>query len=678
MDFNTDLRYIKGIGERRCELFKKLGIDSIDALLSFYPRLYEDWSKIRKIKDANFGETVCVKAIVDTNFRENKIRKGLTIYKGEVTDGQSLMKLTIFNNQYAANSLKDGEEYLFYGKITGNLYEKEMMNPEFAKAETGEIIRPIYRQTQNLSTKVIQNVIRNLLDNIGDKIEETIPDEIRKKYNLCTRFYALENIHFPSSDHALEISKKRLVFEELLVLQLGLVALKGRNRKFSAYTIKKDFTKDFFDLLPFKMTNAQQRAVSEALNDMKTNVPMNRLLQGDVGSGKTAVAAALVYNAAKNNIQSALMAPTEILAIQHYNTFEKLFENADIKIALLTGSTSAKEKRIIKEKLASGEIDFVTGTHALIQKDVFFSNLGLVITDEQHRFGVEQRGNFSAKGKNPHTFVMSATPIPRTLALIIYGDLDVSILDELPPLRQKIETYKITSALHIRAMNYVKKHLNEGRQGYVICPLVEESEMPLISAEEYYDKMSKGIFKDYKLGILHGKMKSGDKEKVMADFVEGKIQLLISTTVVEVGVDVPNAVIMVIENAERFGLSQLHQLRGRIGRGKHLSTCILVSDAENEEAVKRLDILCKTTDGFKIADEDLKLRGPGDFFGARQHGLPELKIANMIENIDVLKETQKCARMILEDDPKLQKPSHKNLKNEVKKLFESAYTNSLN
>ena len=404
---------------------------------------------------------------------------------------------------------------------------------------------------------------------------------------------------------------------------------------------------------------------------MFSKTPMNRLLQGDVGSGKTVVAAALIYNCAKSGIQSVLMAPTEILAFQHYNTLKKLMANTGMEIVLLTGSATAKEKREIKSKLASGQAILAVGTHALIQKDVSFKNLGLVITDEQHRFGVAQRGSLTEKGKNPHVLVMSATPIPRTLALIIYGELDVSVLDELPPGRQQTDTYSINTSIRLRALNYVKKHVDDGYQGYVVCPLVddEDNESSMKAAKQYANELQKGVFKNYSVGLLHGKMKPKEKDEIMAKFSKGEIQILVSTTVIEVGVDVPNAVIIVIENAERFGLSQLHQLRGRVGRGNIKSTCILVSDAQNEDAQSRLKIMCQTTDGFKIADEDLKLRGPGDFFGSRQHGLPELKIAGLMSDAKVMKEAQKTAKKILDKDPDLENEENALLKKSVKKLF---------
>lgn len=671
MELESDIRYIKGVGEKRALLFNRLGIFSLRDLLFFFPRAYEDWSNISEIRNTRVGQTACVRGIVTFTPEKAVLRKGMTVYKTGVTDGTDVMKITIFNNRFSAMMLEEGKEYLFYGKVGGNFLSREMTNPMVVKSEQGAGIRPVYPQTANLSSRSIEKTVRTALDLSKELLEDSLPEEVRQKYSLCTLAFALENIHFPKSDYDLYCARRRLIFEELLVLQLGMIMLRGRNVRRTGIKLQKDFSEEFYSLLPFTPTKAQKRAVSEALGDMTGSAPMNRLLQGDVGSGKTAVAAALIYNCAKNNIQSALMAPTEILAAQHYETMKKFLENTGIEPVLLTGSATPKQKNLIKEKLRKGEAMLAVGTHALIQKDVEFKNLGFVVTDEQHRFGVAQRGSLRDKGDNPHILVMSATPIPRTLALIIYGDLDVSVLDELPPGRQKTETYAVRGELRTRAMNYVKKHIDMGYQGYIVCPLVEESEFDgdMKSAEQYAKELKNGIFKNYSVDLLHGKMKSGDKDEVMKKFARGETDILVSTTVIEVGVDVPNAVIMVIENAERFGLSQLHQLRGRVGRGDIKSTCILISDAEGEEAKSRLDIMCKTTDGFKIADFDLKLRGPGDFFGSRQHGLPELKIASMLTDTKIMSEAQKTAREITEKDPSLKGIKNKGLLQSVARLF---------
>lgn len=680
MKLDTDIKYLKGVGERRAAMLSRLGVSAVNALVRLYPRVYEDWSRIKSINEAQIGEICCIKGIVGSPVCKNLIRKGLTLYKTEITDGSGIMGITIFNSRFAAEKLTEGDEFLFFGRVGGNLYRKEMNSPEIEPAEGADRIRPIYPQTHGLNSKMIEKLVRTALTECRDELVDPIPLWLREKYCLMNLPDSLWNIHFPKSPDYLEEARRRLIFEELLILQLGLEKMRSQTQKNAGAIIERDFSDEYFSHLPFSPTGAQRRAVKEAMRDMMSGRQMNRLLQGDVGSGKTAVAAALVYSAAKNSMQSALMAPTEVLAEQHYKTFLKLFDGCSINVELLTGSDTAAQKRRKKEALKAGEIDLLIGTHAIIQSDVEFKSLALVITDEQHRFGVEQRNALGEKGKNPHLYVMSATPIPRTLALIIYGELDISILDELPPGRQKIETYAVTSELRQRAYNYVKKHLDAGRQGYIICPLVDEGESntELASAVKYADELQRGDFRGYTVGLMHGKMRSADKKKVMESFSKGETQLLVSTTVIEVGVDVPNAVIMVIENAERFGLSQLHQLRGRIGRGQYKSTCILITDAKNDTAQRRMKIMETTTDGFKIADEDLKLRGPGEFFGSRQHGLPEMKIADMLEDRSTLEETQRAAKEIMARDPELSSSESTALKNEIQRLFDAVGSAGMN
>lgn len=680
MKLDTDIKYLKGVGERRAAMLSRLGVSDVNALVRLYPRIHEDWSQIKSINEAQIGEICCIKGIVGSPVRKNLIRKGLILYKTEITDGSGIMGITIFNSRFAAEKLTEGDEFLFFGRVGGNLYRKEMNSPEIEPAEGADRIRPIYPQTHGLNSKMIEKLVRTALTECRDELVDPIPPWLREKYCLMNLPDSLWNIHFPKSPDYLEEARRRLIFEELLILQLGLEKMRSQTQNNAGAIIERDFSDEYFSHLPFSPTGAQRRAVKEAMRDMMSGRQMNRLLQGDVGSGKTAVAAALVYSAAKNSMQSALMAPTEVLAEQHYKTFLKLFEGCSINVELLTGSDTAAQKRRKKEALKAGEIDLLIGTHAIIQSDVEFKSLALVITDEQHRFGVEQRNALGEKGKNPHLYVMSATPIPRTLALIIYGELDISILDELPPGRQKIETYAVTSELRQRAYNYVKKHLDAGRQGYIICPLVDEgeSDTELASAVKYADELQRGDFRGYTVGLMHGKMRSSDKKKVMESFSNGETQLLVSTTVIEVGVDVPNAVIMVIENAERFGLSQLHQLRGRIGRGQYKSTCILITDAKNDTAQRRMKVMETTTDGFKIADEDLKLRGPGEFFGSRQHGLPEMKIADMLEDRSTLEETQRAAKEIMARDPELSSPESAALKNEIQRLFDAVGSAGMN
>lgn len=602
----------------------------------------------------------------------------MILFKFRASDGENLMDITIFNSKYQAEKIEIGKEYLFYGKVDkkGRLYE--MSAPEIECAANNERIRPVYSQTAGLSTKIIEKTLAQILNDKEFAITDILPQAVREKYNLCSIKYALKNIHFPQSDDVLKTARKRLVFDELFIFQIAMKKLRHRVKQDTSAVIKQNYSSEFFNMLPFKPTNAQIRAVNDCINDMSRPNPMSRLLQGDVGSGKTAVAAAICYNAAKNGFQSALMAPTEILAIQHYDSLSQLLTPSGIKTALLTGSTTAAEKKNIRQGLADGSIQFVVGTHALLQENVIFKALGLVVTDEQHRFGVSQRACLAGKGINPHLLVMSATPIPRTLALIIYGDLDISVLDEMPPGRQVIETYRIDSGKRERAYNFIKKHLDTGRQAYIVCPLVEQNQSELTAATVYADEISQKYFINYNVGLLYGKMKPSQKESVMKDFAEGKIQLLVSTTVIEVGIDVPNAVIMLIENAERFGLSQLHQLRGRVGRGKYKSYCILVSDAKGDIAKKRLNVMCATNNGFIIADEDLKLRGPGDFFGNRQHGLPNLNIADLHGDMDILKLAQDAAAKLLENDPDLMNNDNRFIKAETEKLFEDIGEYGLN
>ncbi len=668
MELNSNIKYLKGVGEKRAALLAKLGIRTLFDLLTFYPRTYEDWSNIYSIKDAPMNETVCIKAFAGMRCREHRIRKGMTLYKTEISDGECVIDVTFFNNKYAAERIEQGKEYLFFGKITGKGYYRSMNSPEFVESEGSDRMRPVYPQTSGMNSRALEKLISQAFS-VCDRIPDPIPLEIREAYCLMEINDALRCIHRPESADMLSEARRRLIFEELFLLELGLLRLKSKSRKSTALSMDTDYTEEFRALLPFELTGAQKNAISVSARDMLKNVPMNRLLQGDVGSGKTAVAAALIYNCARNGCQSALMAPTEVLAMQHYKTMVNFFDKTDIHIELLTSSTPAAEKRRIKASLASGETDLIIGTHALIQKDVEFQNLALAITDEQHRFGVNQRSSLSSKGKNPHTLVMSATPIPRTLALIIYGDLDLSILDEMPKGRQKIDTFLVNTSLRERAYGYIKKHLCDGLQSYIVCPLVEEGEMSeLTAANELYKNLSDGFFKGFRLGLLHGKMKAADKKAVMDSFAKGETQLLVSTTVIEVGIDVPNAVIMVIENAERFGLSQLHQLRGRIGRGIHKSSCIMISDDEKSE---RLNVLVSTADGFKIADEDLKMRGPGDFFGSRQHGLPEMKIANMMTDGEIIRETHFAAQNLLKKNPALAGEEYGLLRKAVNRMFSS-------
>ncbi len=677
--WNAPITSLRGVGPKRAQLFAKLGASSVGALLRLYPRAYEDWSVVTPLAQTVLGETACVRATVLRPVKEHFVRKGMVLYKTQAADGMTRLDLTFFNNRFVADALQAGKEYLFYGKVEGNLVGRSMTSPAFASGDAPAGLRPIYRQTEGLPSRVVAAAVRQALDACAPALEnDPLPAALLHRYGLCPLSEAIGQIHFPADHTALAAARRRLVFEELLTLQLGLLRLKGREKEGCAPQMTEDYTQEFFRLLPFRPTGAQERAASQCAADMKRAVPMSRLLQGDVGSGKTAVAAAVLYTAIKNGWQCALMAPTEILAEQHERSLSSFFKGTGLRTALLTGSVKPSRRREILQGLEQGDIDLAVGTHALLGEGVVFRRLGLVITDEQHRFGVAQRAALAKKGHAPHLLVMSATPIPRTLALMIYGDLDLSVLDELPPGRQSIATYAVGTALRPRIYRFLQKHLDQGLQAYIVCPLVEEGDSPMASAEEYARRLSEREFAGYRVGLLHGRMKGSEKEAVMRDFQQNRIQLLISTTVVEVGVDVPNAVVMVIENAERFGLSQLHQLRGRVGRGKHASTCILVSDAQNEDALRRLRVMCETCDGFRIADEDLKLRGPGDFFGARQHGLPELRIADMLTDTAVLRETNLAARELLERDPKLEAPEHRGLSELVEELFSTIGQEGLN
>ncbi len=674
MDVFDSISALKGVGAKKTQILNKAGIYTVYDLLSHYPREYLDPSLAYGIGSAPLNENVCVRAYVGSVAREHYIRKGMTTYSFDIIDGRDAMDVIFFNNKYVTGMLKNGEEYLFYGKIKQlSPYYKSMTAPRFIRVSESEGLSPVYSQIADINSSQVEKLVASALESVNT-LPDCLPESVKNDYCLMTCDAAVRNIHFPSSRDYLAEAKRRIAFEELFLLQVGLSRLKIKSKKTTAYSLQRDFAPEFCGLLPFELTGAQKKAIAECTADMSSGVPMNRLLQGDVGSGKTAVSAALVYNAVKNGFQAAVMAPTEVLARQHFNTFTKFFENTGIRTALLTGSVTAKEKREIKERLACGETDLIIGTHAIIQKDVVFKNLGLAITDEQHRFGVNQRGALGSKGKNPHTLVMSATPIPRTLSLIIYGDLDISILDEMPAGRQKTDTFVIDFDKRERAYGYVKKHILSGYQGYIVCPLVdfdeeEEPDSERKASVKLYEELSTGFFKGFRLGLLYGKMKAEEKKEVMTQFAAGNIDLLISTTVIEVGVDVPNAVIMVIENADCFGLSQLHQLRGRVGRGDVKSTCILISDIKNDEVKDRLKILEATSDGFRIADEDLKLRGPGDFIGSRQHGLPDLKLSKLLTDSETVRETHFAAENLLKNNPALEGEEYNMLKKRVNQMF---------
>jgi len=686
---DTGVRYIKGVGEAREKLMEKLGIHTLRDLVGYFPRAYEDRTIIKSIDELIIGETVCVRAMAAEKPRLSRIRKGLDLVKLRAVDERGSLEITFFNQAFVKDTIKQGETYIFYGKITGSLLRPEISNPLFERDQqhsiTGRII-PIYSLTAGLSQKIIMNAVRSGLDKCADELPDVLPDSISEQYELCRTRYAYENIHFPADLKELDIARKRLIFEELFVLVTAMKLLREKRvEKTGRSLTMPDFNK-FYKAFPYKPTGAQKRAIEEAASDMTSNRPMNRLIQGDVGSGKTLIAAACCWMTTLSGSQSAFMAPTEILAKQHYYSLTELLEPLGVRVGVLTGSMSAKGKRETYEKLNLGEIDLIVGTHALISEAVSFKDLALVITDEQHRFGVNQRSLLTEKGDSPHVLVMSATPIPRTLALIIYGDLDVSIIDEMPPGRQEIKTHIVGEHHRERSYEFVRKLVSEGRQVYIICPMVDEDETlepggegtseannanDLKSVKKYYETLSKKVFPDLSIELVHGKMPSKKKDEAMMAFASGEANILVATTVVEVGVDVPNAALIIIENADRFGLSQLHQLRGRVGRGKHESHCVLFrTTGSGEISRERLEVMKSTNDGFKIAEEDLKLRGPGDFFGSRQHGLPEMHIANFATDMLVLHQAQNAAEALLKTDPDLKSPENRKLAQQINRLFE--------
>ncbi|MCM1132159.1 MAG: ATP-dependent DNA helicase RecG [Ruminococcus flavefaciens] len=671
----SDIEYLKGVGKVKGEKYRRLGITSPYELIYHIPRNYLDFRAYVPIMQAELNSYNVLKLTVTSKNAPQRIRGKLVICNAVATDGIDSIVITIFNNVYAFHALEIGRTYYMYGKVSGNLLRREISSPVYIRADENVLIQPIYKLTQGLTVNAVRNDMRKALDIMLAEPTETLPDYIREKYQLMPLMSALENIHFPQSNIMAEFAKKRLAFDELLKLQLGMLMLKHRQRKSTAFVMDRNIgIDDFYRNLPFSLTDGQAQAVNEIIGDLCRNIPMNRLLQGDVGSGKTAVAAAVCCFAVRNGFQTAVMAPTEILAIQHAETFSSFLEPLGIKVALLTGSATAKNRKIICQKLIDGEIDVLVGTHAIIQKDIEYKSLALVITDEQHRFGVAQRTALAEKGDSPHKLVMSATPIPRTLALNIYGDLDISSIKQLPKGRSPVKTYAVTGKKREGAFGFVRARLDEGRQAYIVCPMIEDSESDLFAVKTYAENASKSTLKGYSTALLHGRMKSAEKEKVMKQFSSGEIQALICTTVVEVGVDVPNAVVMVIENAERFGLSQLHQLRGRVGRGQYESSCILITDNKNDDCIKRMKIISSTTDGFKISEEDLKLRGPGDFFGNAQHGLPPLKIADAFCSMELSDMARECAENLLRDDPMLEKPEHHALKMDTLRLFNKDIT----
>lgn len=679
IDLKQSVQFIKGVGPSRVKLLNILGIYTIEDLISYYPRTYEDRTKITKIAELQDGQSAMIEAVTTSGASTARLRRNMTITKVIVEDDTGRALISWFNQDYVKTRIHAKEKYRFFGRVSKKSGVTEFNSPVFdAENEhknTGKIV-PVYPTTKGLNQTSIRQAIENALALVNEKLEESLPEYIVKQYNLMSLEDATKQIHFPSNMEKFTLARKRLAFEELLTFQLALLSLKTQYDN-EIRGIKYDENvkmSDVINTLPFRLTKAQLRVLEEIDRDMESEKPMNRLLQGDVGSGKTIVAMISAYKAVKSGYQVAVMAPTTILATQHLENFNKILSSFGIKSELLISSLTKKQKQIVLDKLKSGEIDIIIGTHALLQENVEFKKLGLVVTDEQHRFGVKQRSIIAGKGNNPDVLVMTATPIPRTLAIVVYGDLDISIIDELPPNRKKIDTLAVRENMTGRIVEFIKKNVDEGRQAYIVCPFVEDNEdMENVKSIEKLAKTYKDdIFKDYKVEILHGKMKPKEKDQVMQDFKDNKISILISTTVIEVGVDVPNANIMVIENAERFGLAQLHQLRGRVGRGEYKSYCILKYNGNSDLIRQRMETMTATDDGFKIAEKDLELRGSGEFFGTKQHGLPEFKIANIFdaEDIKILKLVQELAIKIEAEDSKLENEKNKKLKKIVTRIRE--------
>lgn len=676
-NLNKEIKYVKGIGPKRANKLSKLGIFTVSDLLFYFPRQYEDRNNLRKIFELKDEEKVTIRAIV-SSIETSNVRKGLVITKVGVRDETGFARLVFFNQEYISSTLKKGDTVFVFGKVKKTSYGIEMSSCEVEQMSNNPKntcgIMPIYPLTYGLTNKELINIVKTVFSNEQIYIKEYIPNKIIQKYKLCSIDFAVKNIHSPTNKESLKVALYRLVFEEFLMLQLGLFLFKnGVTEKSGVKFEKEQNLIKILNSLPFKLTNAQNRALNEIIDDMNCEKVMNRLVQGDVGSGKTVVALLALANCVLNGYQGALMAPTEILAEQHFISLNETLSPFGINVGLLVGSLTKKQKENVLQRVKDNEIDILIGTHALIEDKVEFNNLGIVITDEQHRFGVRQRNKLSEKGYNPDILVMTATPIPRTLALILYGDLDISIIDELPPGRQPIETLAVYKDKREKAYNsLVRSEVQKGRQVYIVCPLVEESEaIEAKAAVDLVEELKSEFFSDLRLGLLHGKMKPSEKDETMKKFKNKELDILVSTTVIEVGVNVPNATLMIIENAERFGLAQLHQLRGRVGRGSHKSYCILIYSSKSEVCSQRMSIMEETTDGFKISEKDLEIRGPGEFFGTRQHGLPELKVANIFKHMKILKIAQQEARYIISEDPKLNNYENEKIKKEILKKFEN-------
>lgn len=674
---SDSLQFLKGVGETRAKQLAKLELFTVEDLLRHYPRGYIDYTHPYPVALAPYEGDCVVKATVYGKQLPIRIAGGRTLYRVNAGDETAGLLLTFFNSPYAAKGLEEEKEYLFYGRVQGFGGRREMASPAYVLAGGSYPMTPVYHLTEGITSKYLAKLADTALTEYKDAIQDPVPEELRRRYRLPELSLALRLLHFPTSQKDVDAARRRFVFEELFCLQIGMKMMRSRLRRENVARLENTDVESFWRSLPFVPTQAQKRAVMEVLADMSGSDPMNRLLQGDVGSGKTLVAAAAIFAAAQNGLQSVLMAPTEILAAQHAKTLAGFLEPLGLAVALLTGSVKGKAKKELLAAVARGDAAVVVGTHAVLSQQVEFARLGLAVTDEQHRFGVRQRGLLAAKGENVHLLVMSATPIPRTLNLLLFGELDVSVLDELPPGRTPVKTYAVTTALRDRMFGYIDSQIAQGRQAFIVCPLIETAQESSAAAGEmqsvvdYCEHVAKKMLPHRRIGLMHGKLKPAQKAEVMDEFVAGRLDVLCSTTVIEVGVDVPNATVMVIENAERYGLSALHQLRGRVGRGAAESVCVLVSDHESEEVQSRLSLMCHTNDGFEVAQYDLEHRGPGDFFGKRQHGLPALKVADAMTDGRVLEVAAQEAALLLQDDPQLKNQPHHPLAAAVEKLFKA-------
>mgnify|MGYP000535495453 FL=1 len=673
---DTPVRYLKGVGPKTAERFEKLGILTLSDLLCHYPCRYLDFSKPYSIAEAPADTECVVKAEVFAKPGGRILPGGRRMERITAGDDVSSLEITWFNNPYAAQKLELGQEYYFQGIVTGGMLRRQMVNPQVrtdAQVKSSPF-EAVYPQTEGLTSSAIAKCVRQLLPH-AELLPDPLPSEMLKKYRLLSKADAVRAIHCPATEEEAFAARRRLIYEELLVLQLGIGRMKNHGAASTGAPMKKADASPFWESLPFSPTGAQQRAVEEILTDMSGETSMNRLLQGDVGSGKTLVAAAAIWACIRAGYQAALLAPTEILASQHAENLNRLLSPFGMRVALLTGGMKAAARRTTLAAIRDDEADLIVGTHAILSEGVEFARLGLAVVDEQHRFGVRQRGLLAEKAANPHLLVMSATPIPRTLGLLMYGDLDISILDELPPGRKPVKTRCITGKKRADLYGFLDREIDSGRQVYIVCPAIEDAGGSGLNAvKSYYEDIAKAYLPDRRVGLMHGKLKPKEKAEVMDDFKSGRLDALVSTTVIEVGVDVPNATVMVIENAERYGLSALHQLRGRVGRGAAESWCFLVSDNASESVQKRLKFLCSTSDGFAVAQYDLETRGPGDFFGSRQHGLPTLQIADLMNDTRTLHAAQSEAVALLAEDPLLERPEHALLARQVEQMFDKAGT----